>query len=131
MSNSENQLLDDIHEVNLSYLILAQRLLKENKNVGMYRLGISEDVAETRSEEHMSELQSRGHLVCRLLLEKKKMDLTPLREGKAVDSYSFLDRTKEVSDEIKEGVARRFGMYVIYCATGASEGDAERDVGTL
>src|SRR6266508_4897375 len=28
----------------------------------------------TRSEEHTSELQSRGHLVCRLLLEKKKKD---------------------------------------------------------
>src|SRR5439155_5583809 len=30
------------------------------------------DVAAVRSEEHTSELQSRGHLVCRLLLEKKK-----------------------------------------------------------
>src|SRR5207253_5619422 len=31
------------------------------------------DVARVhRSEEHTSELQSRGHLVCRLLLEKKK-----------------------------------------------------------
>src|SRR5207253_10298319 len=28
-----------------------------------------------RSEEHTSELQSRGHLVCRLLLEKKKTTL--------------------------------------------------------
>src|SRR5437870_12580073 len=28
--------------------------------------------AAWRSEEHTSELQSRGHLVCRLLLEKKK-----------------------------------------------------------
>src|SRR5690625_6415598 len=28
--------------------------------------------AVDRSEEHTSELQSRGHLVCRLLLEKKK-----------------------------------------------------------
>src|SRR3989442_11830760 len=28
---------------------------------------------EERSEEHTSELQSRPHLVCRLLLEKKKM----------------------------------------------------------
>src|SRR5207253_9078153 len=28
--------------------------------------------AHHRSEEHTSELQSRGHLVCRLLLEKKK-----------------------------------------------------------
>src|SRR5690625_6875262 len=29
-----------------------------------------------RSEEHTSELQSRGHLVCRLLLEKKKKQST-------------------------------------------------------
>src|SRR5690625_5875379 len=29
-------------------------------------------VSLSRSEEHTSELQSRGHLVCRLLLEKKK-----------------------------------------------------------
>src|SRR5207253_7286654 len=29
-------------------------------------------MASRRSEEHTSELQSRGHLVCRLLLEKKK-----------------------------------------------------------
>src|SRR5690554_7496386 len=28
-----------------------------------------------RSEEHTSELQSRPHLVCRLLLEKKKFDI--------------------------------------------------------
>src|SRR5690625_6829529 len=28
--------------------------------------------ATRRSEEHTSELQSRGHLVCRLLLEKKR-----------------------------------------------------------
>src|SRR5439155_11924465 len=31
-----------------------------------------------RSEEHTSELQSRGHLVCRLLLEKKKKFTTSI-----------------------------------------------------
>src|SRR5690625_5672286 len=36
-------------------------------------LGVIAQVrAAGRSEEHTSELQSRGHLVCRLLLEKKK-----------------------------------------------------------
>src|SRR5690625_6431693 len=30
-------------------------------------------LAARRSEEHTSELQSRGHLVCRLLLEKQKI----------------------------------------------------------
>src|SRR5439155_21262702 len=33
--------------------------------------------ADVRSEEHTSELQSRGHLVCRLLLEKKTLLRTP------------------------------------------------------
>src|SRR5690625_6624819 len=32
---------------------------------------INEQERALRSEEHTSELQSRGHLVCRLLLEKK------------------------------------------------------------
>src|SRR5690625_6545731 len=34
--------------------------------------GPGADHVPRRSEEHTSELQSRGHLVCRLLLEKKK-----------------------------------------------------------
>src|SRR2546429_6647705 len=38
-----------------------------------YKLPIDERIlADTRSEEHTSELQSRLHLVCRLLLETKK-----------------------------------------------------------
>src|SRR5439155_11421310 len=37
----------------------------------LYRVSII-NFLTMRSEEHTSELQSRGHLVCRLLLEKKK-----------------------------------------------------------
>src|SRR5258708_8364485 len=35
-------------------------------------LRLPKDSPQTRSEEHTSELQSPDHLVCRLLLEKKK-----------------------------------------------------------
>src|SRR5947208_6519821 len=35
-----------------------------------------ENSMDSRSEEHTSELQSPDHLVCRLLLEKKKKDRT-------------------------------------------------------
>src|SRR5437660_8257474 len=38
-------------------------------------------ISQTRSEEHTSELQSRGHLVCRLLLEKKKIKKDVTRQG--------------------------------------------------
>src|SRR5438874_6908942 len=37
--------------------------------------------ASARSEEHTSELQSRRDLVCRLLLEKKKLRHLPYRVG--------------------------------------------------
>src|SRR2546422_7932894 len=38
--------------------------------------GVGQFGSATRSEEHTSELQSRLHLVCRLLLEKKKKKKT-------------------------------------------------------
>src|SRR6266481_9111714 len=37
-----------------------------------FRSSLNEPVRKVRSEEHTSELQSQFHLVCRLLLEKKK-----------------------------------------------------------
>src|SRR5690349_23026399 len=37
--------------------------------------------ADRRSEEHTSELQSRRELVCRLLLEKKKISTSQLNES--------------------------------------------------
>src|SRR5690625_6607685 len=53
----------------------VQPLFAPNVLVGFgrvegYSVGIIAN--QPRSEEHTSELQSRGHLVCRLLLEKKK-----------------------------------------------------------
>src|SRR2546429_419610 len=46
-----------------------------NNNIHAYLKSVPGLVAQlTRSEEHTSELQSRLHLVCRLLLEKKKMN---------------------------------------------------------
>src|SRR5437660_9038125 len=45
-----------------------------------------------RSEEHTSELQSRGHLVCRLLLEKKKK--------KKKEKDTKLEKTRRASVDI-------------------------------
>src|SRR5258708_9388927 len=43
--------------------------------------GVSQPVQVHRSEEHTSELQSPDHLVCRLLLEKKKKYPSPLHQS--------------------------------------------------
>src|SRR3989442_8790556 len=60
-------------------------LFGEDRRHGAFRLAraavdalVGMDVE--RSEEHTSELQSRPHLVCRLLLEKKKHNLNPHRQ---------------------------------------------------
>src|SRR2546422_4868524 len=47
--------------------------LGDSLSVAVLReLGRTRPIGAARSEEHTSELQSRLHLVCRLLLEKKK-----------------------------------------------------------
>src|SRR5438445_3765136 len=45
-----------------------------------YWAGLAAQISSppSRSEEHTSELQSRQYLVCRLLLEKKKKNNTPI-----------------------------------------------------
>src|SRR5690625_5659038 len=42
------------------------------KAMALLPSAVMHTAAVTRSEEHTSELQSRGHLVCRLMLEQKK-----------------------------------------------------------
>src|SRR5258707_11654472 len=50
---------------------------------------------DARSEEHTSELQSRQYLVCRLLLEKKKVNCQRLGAGLSVrPNLSTRQRTK-------------------------------------
>src|SRR2546422_8059397 len=54
---------------------LRLKLWRDNReqiSVVSYKGQLHIRLAEYRSEEHTSELQSRLHLVCRLLLEKKK-----------------------------------------------------------
>src|SRR5690625_6131045 len=53
--------VNPIKKINVDQIETCKQFMMEG--IGM---------AILRSEEHTSELQSRGHLVCRLLLEKKK-----------------------------------------------------------
>src|SRR2546422_1516381 len=63
-----------------------------------------EPIAPRRSEEHTSELQSRLHLVCRLLLEKKKSDKTSAspreaglhRSGTVPESHRLRDHAASI-----------------------------------
>src|SRR5690625_6369448 len=54
-----------------------------------------------RSEEHTSELQSRGHLVCRLLLEKKKNTLLQAIVGNKKQLYVRSLKTFDTNENIE------------------------------
>src|SRR5215510_6057603 len=60
--------------VALGHEALGEQRLEALLELGGHRVGdlVGRSRSLRRSEEHTSELQSRGHLVCRLLLEKKK-----------------------------------------------------------
>src|SRR2546429_4944543 len=59
--------------IDLAHVLDAQRVLQRHIQAEAHgQLACGQAAQRQRSEEHTSELQSRLHLVCRLLLEKKK-----------------------------------------------------------
>src|SRR5690625_6507342 len=59
------------HLLTLGFIVLLIVLALEKA----FTISSSKKLFDWRSEEHTSELQSRGHLVCRLLLEKKNFTI--------------------------------------------------------
>jgi flagellar transcriptional activator FlhD len=62
------QLLDEVREANLTYLVLAQQLLRQDRETAMYRLGIGGDVADLLSDltpAQLSKMAGSSTLLCR------------------------------------------------------------------
>src|SRR5258708_17641015 len=69
------------------YQEIAHRVLEVDQPLLPYFLRVGARQEIRRSEEHTSELQSPDHLVCRLLLEKKKSTITN-NENYSMSYYS-------------------------------------------
>ncbi|WP_275287432.1 flagellar transcriptional regulator FlhD [Halomonas elongata] len=64
-----NEYLDEIREMNLAYLLLAQRLLNADREEAMFRLKVDDDMADFLSSlgaQQLSRLASTNQLLCRL-----------------------------------------------------------------
>ena len=62
------RLLEEIRETNLSYLLLAQQLIREDRPEALFRLGITEDVADVISSlttAQVLRIASSNMLMCR------------------------------------------------------------------
>src|SRR3989449_7827954 len=63
------------------------RLVSDVAQFGIATSGSRVTLAGRRSEEHTSELQSRLHLVCRLLLEKKKKNKKNIQHRTIINAH--------------------------------------------
>ena len=62
-----SELLKHIYDINLSYLLLAQRLISQDKATAMFRLGVGEEMADTLGSltlPEMVKLAETNQLIC-------------------------------------------------------------------
>jgi flagellar transcriptional activator FlhD len=69
-----NQMPEEIKEINLSYMLLAQQMVREDKVAAMYRLGIGQDVAdivENLTSGQLLKMAASNMLLCRFRFDDR------------------------------------------------------------
>ena len=69
---TNEQILSEIRDANLTYLMLAQKLIRGDQAEALFRLGISEEAAETigrLSMGQMLKISSSNMLLCRFRID--------------------------------------------------------------
>ncbi|WP_241609388.1 flagellar transcriptional regulator FlhD [Rosenbergiella australiborealis] len=81
-------IVKQIYGINLSYLLLAQRMLSEDKYSAFYRLGIDEDLAEKIMGLNLHELvklSETNQLICKLRFEQTAIIETLTQDSRVDD----------------------------------------------
>ncbi|ADD77401.1 FlhD [Pantoea ananatis LMG 20103] len=113
-----SELLKHIYDINLSYLLLAQRLINQEKASAMFRLGIDEKMADALSEltlPEMVKLAETNQLVCqfrftdstvinRLTQESRVDDLQQIHTGILLSSRLLRSASKDAAPTKKRAV---------------------------
>lgn len=74
--SASNDQLQSIHNLNLTYLLLAQRLIREDKFAVGFRLGLDGDILDTIKDLSLPQLikmASTSQLICRLRMDDKEV----------------------------------------------------------
>lgn len=84
----DNETLKCIHDLNLSTLLLSQRILEKDKAVAMYRLGIDEETASILSNltaSQMLTLSETNQLIFQLRFENADVIKKLTEDSRVVD----------------------------------------------
>ncbi len=92
---TSDQILAEIREANLSYLMLAQSLIRHDRDQALFRLGLSEDNANliaTLTPAQMMKIASGSTLLCRFRMDDDMVWnlITSHGKGAANDGMSRL-----------------------------------------
>ena len=92
---NNDQILMEIRETNLSYLMLAQSLIRADRDQALFRLGLSEDAADrisSLSPAQVLKIASSNTLICRMRVDDDLVWnlLTNHGKGAANDAVSRL-----------------------------------------
>jgi flagellar transcriptional activator FlhD len=90
-----DQILAEIREANLSYLMLAQSLIRHDRDQALFRLGLNEDTAKllaTLTPAQMMKIANGNTLLCRFRMDDDIVWnlLTSHGKGAANDGMSRL-----------------------------------------
>jgi flagellar transcriptional activator FlhD len=83
----QSKLIDEIREINLSYLLLAQHLLAADRDAAMYRLGIKPDAAhilERLTPAQVTRMAGLDLLLCRFRCDDRTVLSLLSGHGEAV-----------------------------------------------
>lgn len=82
-----SELLKHVYDINLSYLLLSQRLISQDKASAMFRLGITEEMATTLGDltlPQMVKLAETNQLICQFRFSDNQT-ITRLTQDSRVD----------------------------------------------
>ena len=84
---AENATTNEIGDLNLTYLLLAQRLVREDVATAMFRLGLSREVADLLGNLSLSQivkLAASSLFLCRLRFDETPILSVLTQEGKSL-----------------------------------------------
>ncbi len=106
---NNDQMLMEIRETNLSYLMLAQSLIRSDRDQALFRLGLSEDAADrisSLSPAQVLKIASSNILICRMRVDDDLVWTLLTNHGKSTsnDSVSQLHASILMAGRHQEAV---------------------------
>ncbi|MBS0849503.1 flagellar transcriptional regulator FlhD [Citrobacter sp. JGM124] len=102
-----NEQIQSIQSVNLSYLLLAQRLIEDDRLLASFRLGLNDatiEMIKNLALPQLIKLSSTGQLICRLRLDNEDV-IECLTKDSRIDALQRIHTGIILSTELLDSLS--------------------------